>query len=123
MPLGAIDGILLGLNGRDEWRPLHVLIGRQDVEEVNEERKVVEVLRGDTKLMVVISDVLTGDDLLQVIRHGREQLALGGSRSKSESQVDVGTVVGTIKDGGIVCSQANKLFKLNTHTHTHTHET
>ena len=112
MPLSAIDGILLCLNGGDKRSALHILIGRQGIEEVNKTRNVVEVLGGDAKLMVVISDLLLGDDLLQIIRHGPEQLALRGSRSKRESQVGVLTVERPVKNVSVIGSQANELLKL-----------
>ena len=120
MPLDTVEGVFLSLDGRDEWAALLILISGEDVVEIDELGEVVEVLRGDAVDVVVVGDLLLGDDLLQVSRHGLEQSALFNSISQLQSKSQILAVKRTVKDGSVVGGQAEKLLELLAHTHTQT---
>ena len=76
MELSAVEGIFLGLNVCDEGETNSVIVGRQNIEEVNEFRNVVEVLQSQCIWIGVNVDILGDTNFLQVVRHSLKQLAL-----------------------------------------------
>lgn len=89
VPLVAVDGVFLALNGGNEGRTVNVVVRGQDVVEVTEVIVAVPSVEADSPVVVVHGDGLRGERLHDPLGRVFEDAALGSQAGKVQRQTDI----------------------------------